>query len=110
MDLDTFVIVGKIVPMLRHIMKAYTPGNAGPGNDNKVASRTPIEFGPHNKWQPLSKDGAKLRYVFPAHSAKWLIIIIIWLLHNLVEASFDLFRYRLLGDQLRPWELHPLVS
>ena len=34
----------------------------------------------------------------------------IWLLHNLVEASFDLFRYLLLGDQLRPWELHPLVS
>ena len=23
-----------------------------------------------------------------------------WLLHNLVEASFDLFRYLLLGDQL----------
>ena len=36
--------------------------------------------------------------------------IIIWLLHNLVEASFDLFRYLLLGDQLKPWELHPLVS
>ena len=36
-------------------------------------------------------------------------IIIIWLLHNLVEASFDLFRYLLLGDQLKPWELHPLV-
>ena len=35
---------------------------------------------------------------------------IIWLLHNLVEASFDLFRYLLLGDQLKPWELHPLVS
>jgi len=34
----------------------------------------------------------------------------IWLLHNLVEASFDLFRYLLLGDQLKPWELHPLVS
>ena len=31
------------------------------------------------------------------------------LLHNLVEASFDLFRYLLLGDQLEPWELHPLV-
>ena len=30
------------------------------------------------------------------------IIIIIWLLHNLVEASYDLFRYLLLGDQLRP--------
>ena len=28
----------------------------------------------------------------------------------LVEASFDLFRYLLLGDQLKPWELHPLVS
>ena len=38
------------------------------------------------------------------------ININIWLLHNLVEASFDLFRYRLLGDQLKPWELHPLVS
>ena len=24
---------------------------------------------------------------------------IIWLIHNLVEASFDLFRYLLLGDQ-----------
>ena len=39
-----------------------------------------------------------------------LYIIIIWLLHNLVEASFDLFRYLLLGDQLKPRELHPLVS
>ena len=39
-----------------------------------------------------------------------IIIIIIWLLHNLVEANFDLFRYLLLGDQLTPWELHPLVS
>ena len=37
-------------------------------------------------------------------------LIIIWLLHNLVEASFDLFRYLLLGDQLNPWELHPLVK
>ena len=36
--------------------------------------------------------------------------IIIWLLHNLVEASFDLFRYLLLGDQLKPPELHSLVS
>ena len=27
------------------------------------------------------------------------------MLHNLVEASFDLFRYLLLGDQLKPWEL-----
>ena len=35
--------------------------------------------------------------------------IIIWLLHHLVEASFDLFRYLLLGDQLKAWELHPLV-
>ena len=35
---------------------------------------------------------------------------IIWLLHTLVEASFDLFRYPLLGDQLIPGELHPLVS
>ena len=33
-----------------------------------------------------------------------------WLLHNLVEASFDLFRHLLLGDQLKPWEPHPLVS
>ena len=32
------------------------------------------------------------------------------MLHNLVEANFDLFRYLLLGDQLKPWELHPLVS
>ena len=37
-------------------------------------------------------------------------MLTIWLLHNLVEASFDLFRYLLLGDQLKPWELHPLVS
>ena len=44
------------------------------------------------------------RYVSSAH------IIITWLLHNLVEASFDLFRYLLPGDQLKPWELHPLVS
>ena len=35
---------------------------------------------------------------------------IIWLLQDLVEASFDLFRYILLSDQLIPWELHPLVS
>ena len=27
------------------------------------------------------------------------------MLQNLVEASFDLFRYLLLGDQLTPWEL-----
>ena len=32
-------------------------------------------------------------------------IIIIWLLHNLVEAGFDLFRYLLVGDQLEPWEV-----
>ena len=38
------------------------------------------------------------------------IIIIIWLLHNLVESSFDLFRYLLLGDQLKPWELHPMLQ
>ena len=38
------------------------------------------------------------------------IILIIWLLRNLVEASFDLFRYLLPGDQLIPWERHPLVS
>ena len=36
--------------------------------------------------------------------------IMIWLLYNLVEASFHLFRYLLLGDQLSSWELHPLVS
>ena len=29
-----------------------------------------------------------------------ILLIIIWLLHNLVEASFDLFRSLLLGDQL----------
>ena len=39
-----------------------------------------------------------------------LVLNIIWLLPNLVEASFDLFRYQLLNDQLKPWELHPLVS
>ena len=33
-----------------------------------------------------------------------------WLLHNLVEANFDLFRYLLLGNQLKPWGLHPLVK
>ena len=27
------------------------------------------------------------------------------MLHNLDEESFDLFRYLLLGDQLKPWEL-----
>jgi len=37
------------------------------------------------------------------------LIIIIWLLHNLVEASFDLFRYLLPGDQLKPWELQDLI-
>ena len=30
------------------------------------------------------------------------LLLIIWLLHNLVEASFDLFRYLLRGDQLKP--------
>ena len=39
-----------------------------------------------------------------------LVLNIIWLLPNLVEASFDLFRYQLLNDQLKLWELHPLVS
>ena len=39
---------------------------------------------------------------------RWLLII--WLLHNLVEASFDLFRYLLLGDRLKPCEFHPLVA
>ena len=34
----------------------------------------------------------------------------IWLLHNLVEASFDLFRYLILGDQLKAWDLHPVVA
>jgi len=33
--------------------------------------------------------------------------IILWLLHNLIEAGFDPFRYLLLGDQLMPWELQP---
>ena len=32
-----------------------------------------------------------------------------WLLHDLVDASFDLCRYLLLSDQLKPWELDPLV-
>ena len=39
-----------------------------------------------------------------------IIIIIILLLHNLVEASFDLFRYLLLGNQLKPWELGMLCN
>ena len=39
-----------------------------------------------------------------------ILDISIRLLHDLVEASFDLSRYLLLGDQLIPWELHPLVS
>ena len=39
-----------------------------------------------------------------------LRMCIIWLSHNLVEASFDLFGYLSLGGQLEPWELHPLVS
>ena len=34
---------------------------------------------------------------------------VVWLSQNLVEASFDLFRYLLLGDQLKPWELHPMA-
>ena len=40
-------------------------------------------------------------------------LIIMRLLHDLVEASFELrfeFRCLLLGDQLIPWELHPLVT
>ena len=47
--------------------------------------------------------------VYKAQRKILIIIIIIWLSHNLVEASFDLFRYLFLGDQLKPWELHPLV-
>ena len=39
-----------------------------------------------------------------------MVCSIIWLLHNLVEASFDLFGYLLLGDQLIPWELAMKVS
>ena len=35
---------------------------------------------------------------------------IVWLLHNLVEASTELFRYLLLGGSLKPWELHLRVS
>ena len=42
--------------------------------------------------------------------AAWVAYIIIWLLQNLVEANFDLFRYLLLDDQLKPWELHPKCS
>ena len=34
-----------------------------------------------------------------------MVVIIV-----LDEDSFDLFRYLLLGDQLIPWEPHPLVS
>ena len=36
--------------------------------------------------------------------------LLIWLLQYLVEASFDLFRYLLLGDQLKPWELACIVT
>ena len=45
-------------------------------------------------------------------SPVWLysLFFVLWLLRNLDEASFDLFRHLLLGDQLKPWELHPLVS
>ena len=44
----------------------------------------------------------------PPHVSFMLFLgcVIIWLLHNLVGASFDLFRYLLLGDQLKPWDLH----
>ena len=42
--------------------------------------------------------------IFPATTAIFTIFDIIWLLHNLVEASFDLFRYQLLSDKLKPWE------
>ena len=37
-------------------------------------------------------------------------LIIIWLLLNLGEASFELFRYLLLGNQLKPCKLYLLVS
>ena len=44
-------------------------------------------------------------------SPVWLCsLCFVWLLHNLVGASFDLFRHLLRGDQLKPWELQPLVS
>jgi len=48
----------------------------------------------------------RLRATVADHHQQQLII---WL-HYLVEVSFDLFRYLSLGDQLKPWKLHPLVS
>ena len=45
--------------------------------------------------------------VTPSSSLTCTSYLHIWLLHNLVEANIDLFRYLLLGDQLKPWELHP---
>ena len=36
-------------------------------------------------------------------------VLIMWLLHNLVEASIDLFRNLLLDNQLKPRKLHSLV-
>ena len=56
--------------------------------------------------EPCLSTSPKDFYSPSMYQAYNLSEIIIWLLHNLVEASFDLFRYLLLGDQLKPWELH----
>ena len=86
-----------------------TDGAATP--DRTLLQRRPIGF-------PGQDAGAALLRMPSAHIAPlqsvlatWNVIsiIIIWLLHNLVEARFDLFRYLLLGDQPKPWELHPHV-
>ena len=46
-------------------------------------------------WFPWAQIVAVHRYTHPSVHG--------WLLRNLVEASFDLFRYLFLGDQLEPW-------
>ena len=73
-------------PPARHVPPFLVPGRRGRLNERHMV-----------RWAALGR--------LHVH-----IIIIIWLLHILVETSFDLFRNLLLGDQLKPWELHPLVS
>ena len=63
----------------------------------------------HSKME-LAETQSECPPIHCTHKWSAQAVLIIWLLHNLVEASTDLFRYLLLGDQLKLWELHPLVS
>ena len=89
------------------VLQDARPANVTPSADWITLRRLPFQYcrateNP-NRYQSQTEQ-------LPANRSRgWASlrhnnIIIIWLLHNLVEASFDLFRYLLLGDQLKPWE------